>query len=86
MTIAMRAWDAAPDDHSSGATGEPPSAHPRSIRIAGACKSYAVEARYQNLRLTDLCRAAGASERRVRHAFNECYGMSPMAFLQKHLS
>ena len=74
MTLAM--------SEPGAAVGDPASAHPTSARIAGACESYASEARYHHVTLTDLCRASGASERRVRHAFNECYGVPPTAFLR----
>ncbi|MGZ4726293.1 MAG: helix-turn-helix domain-containing protein [Acidimicrobiales bacterium] len=53
-----------------------------SVHIARACEEYAAASRYQNVTLVDLCRASGASERRVRHAFYECYGMSPTAYLR----
>ena len=53
-----------------------------SVRIARACEDYAAASNYQNVSLVDLCRASGTSERRVRHAFYECYGMSPTAYLR----
>jgi AraC family ethanolamine operon transcriptional activator len=74
-TLAMSGPEAAP-------IGDAASAHPMSVRIAGDCESYASRARYHDVRLTDLCRASGASERRVRHAFYECYGVPPTAFLR----
>jgi AraC-like DNA-binding protein len=53
-----------------------------SVRVARACEDHARRARYQGVTLADLCVVAGASERRVRHAFYECYGMSPTAYLR----
>jgi AraC-like DNA-binding protein len=59
-----------------------PQARLNSVRIARACEDHAARARYQGVTLADLCVAAGASERRVRDAFYECYGMSPTAYLR----
>ncbi len=53
-----------------------------SVRIARACEDRAIEMHYQGVTLADLCIASGASERRVRDAFYECYAMSPMAYLR----
>jgi AraC-like DNA-binding protein len=53
-----------------------------SVRVARACEDQAARARYHGVTLADLCAAAGASERRVRLAFSECYGMSPTAYLR----
>ena len=53
-----------------------------SVSIARACEEYAARERYQGVTLADLCVTTGASERRVRDAFYECYGMSPMAYLR----
>ena len=63
---------------------ELPAPHSRlnSVSIARACEDHAARARYQGVTLADLCVAAGASERRVRHAFYECYGLSPTAYLR----
>jgi AraC family ethanolamine operon transcriptional activator len=44
---------------------------------------YAATNRYQGVTLKDLCRVAGASERRVRHAFHECHGVSPTTYLRQ---
>ena len=52
------------------------------MSIARACEDHAARARYQGVTLADLCVAADASERRVRYAFYECYGMSPTAYLR----
>ncbi len=54
----------------------------RSARIAEACEGYAARVRYRCVTLRDLCAVAGVSERRVRHAFYDCYGTSPTAHLR----
>jgi AraC-like DNA-binding protein len=59
-----------------------PRARLNSVRIARACEDRAVQMRYQGVTLADLCDASGASERRVRDAFYESYGLSPMAYLR----
>jgi AraC-like DNA-binding protein len=59
-----------------------PRARLNSVRIARACEDHAARNRYQSITLAELCGASGASERRVRHAFQECYGMSPTAYLR----
>ena len=61
--------------------------HPRrtrlnSLRVVRACEDHAARARYQGVTLADLCVASGASERWVRHAFHDCYGMSPTSYLR----
>ncbi len=53
-----------------------------SVRIVRACEDHAARARYQGVTLVDLCAASGASERWVRHAFHQCYGMAPTAYLR----
>ena len=53
-----------------------------SVRIVRACEDHAAHARYQGVTLVDLCAASGVSERWVRHAFHECYAMSPTAYLR----
>ena len=55
---------------------------PSSSHIVWACMRYAASVRYQSVTLSDLCAAAGVSERRVRDAFTDCYGMSPTAYLR----
>lgn len=37
----------------------------------------------ERIALSDLCAASACCERTLRHAFRECYGTSPMAFLKK---
>ena len=61
--------------------------HPRrtrlnSLRVVRACEDHAARARYHGVTLADLCVASGASERWVRHAFHDCYGMSPTSYLR----
>ena len=46
------------------------------------CEEHAEATRYHDISLASLCAAAGMSERRVRQAFYECYGMSPTATLR----
>ena len=79
MTLAM----SEPGATEAGRVEEVPAdTDPSSIRIAGACETYAGQTRYHNVTLEDLRRASGASERRIRHAFNECYGVPPTVFLR----
>ena len=53
-----------------------------SMRITRVCQEHAEATHYQDISLASLCAAAGMSERRVRQAFHECYGMSPTAMLR----
>ena len=53
-----------------------------SVHIVRACEDHAARARYHGVTLADLCVASGVSERWVRHAFHDCYGMSPTAYLR----
>jgi AraC family ethanolamine operon transcriptional activator len=50
--------------------------------IAWACVRYAEEARFQNVTLPQLCSVARVSERTVRDAFYQCFGMSPTVYLR----
>jgi len=59
-----------------------PRARISSVKVVGACVRYAVSVRYQRVMLSDLSAASGVSERRVRDAFCDCYGMSPTAYLR----
>jgi len=59
-----------------------PLARLNSVRIVRICEDYAADVSSQGVTLRDLCTASGASERRVRHAFYECYDMSPTAYLR----
>ena len=53
-----------------------------SVRIVKACEDFASASRDQSLTLAELAGASGASERRVRYAFYDCYKMSPIAHLR----
>ncbi len=57
-----------------------------SVRVVRVCEQYATRCFYQNVSLADLCDATGASERRIRHAFYEVYGMSPTGYLPRRRS
>ena len=59
-----------------------PHAHLNCVRVVRACEEFAAAAHYQSVTLTGLCGAAGVSERRVRQAFYDCFGMSPTAYLR----
>jgi transcriptional regulator GlxA family with amidase domain len=48
------------------------------VRIA---EDYALEHAGEPLYVTDLCRAAAASERKLEYAFKEVLGLTPVAFL-----
>jgi transcriptional regulator GlxA family with amidase domain len=52
-----------------------------SERITRDCIGFA-EDQCGTVSMRDLCAASGASERRVRRAFHECYGTSPMSYLR----
>ncbi len=54
-----------------------------SEQIVEACVRHAAAARYQGVRISDLCVVAGASERRIRDAFHECCGTSPTVHLRR---
>jgi AraC-like DNA-binding protein len=53
-----------------------------SMRITRVCQEHAEATHYHDVSLASLCAATGMSERRVRQAFYECYGMSPTAVLR----
>jgi AraC family ethanolamine operon transcriptional activator len=53
-----------------------------SLHIARVCEDYASASYFQNVTLAHLCGASNVSERRVRDAFYDCYGMSPTAYLR----
>jgi AraC family ethanolamine operon transcriptional activator len=59
-----------------------PNVRLRSVAIVRACEEYAADVRYQGVTMADLCRVVDKSERRVRTAFGDCYGMSPVAYLR----
>jgi AraC family ethanolamine operon transcriptional activator len=52
-------------------------------RIVSACIELARRRRYCDLTMTDLCEASGMSERRIRQAFADCLGTSPMLYLRR---
>ena len=53
-----------------------------SVHVVRVCEEHATHCSYQNVSLADLCDATGVSERRIRHAFYEMYGMSPTGYLR----
>ncbi len=53
-----------------------------SQRIAGECIRHAERTRYHEVAIRDLCDASGVSERRVRHAFYDCFGVAPTTYLR----
>ena len=54
----------------------------RSTRIADTCAQHAAEKRYHGVTLSDLSAVSGVSERRVRRAFYESFGISPTVYLR----
>ena len=54
----------------------------KSDHITDACIAFARAARYRGIRMLDLCEVSGVSERRVRDAFYECYGVAPTTYLR----
>jgi AraC family ethanolamine operon transcriptional activator len=56
--------------------------HATSVQIAEVCVRHAASVRYQRVTLRALCDVSAASERRVRDAFYECFGVSPTAHLR----
>ncbi len=82
--IADTLLELATRSFAGGANREIPVQHARrnSLHITRLCEERAAAARYQGVTLADLCAASGVSERRVRHAFYETYGMSPTAYLR----
>src|SRR5262245_59222620 len=57
-------------------------ARPTSEQIVELCTTLAQSSRYQNVRMSDLCDVTGVSERRVRDAFYQRCGTSPMTHLR----
>jgi AraC-like DNA-binding protein len=51
-------------------------------RAARRAEAFIQEHWRESILLADLCRAAGAPERALRHGFGELYGVSPMAYLR----
>jgi len=56
--------------------------HQTALEIVLACDAHASERRYRSISSLDLSRVAGYSERRIRSAFREMAGMSPMQFMR----
>jgi AraC family ethanolamine operon transcriptional activator len=54
--------------------------HSRIVQIA---ENYALSHAAERIHVTDLCEAAGVSERTLQYAFKELLGMTPMAFLTR---
>jgi AraC-like DNA-binding protein len=54
--------------------------HSRVVRIA---EDYALSHTAERLQVTDLCEAAGVSERTLQYAFKEVMGMTPIAYLTR---
>jgi AraC-like DNA-binding protein len=52
-------------------------------RIVKCAEDYALAHMGDRLYLTDLCKAAGASERSLEYAFKEIMGMTPVAYLTR---
>ncbi len=77
VEIAVRSLAA---DH--GGDPRTPRSHLNYVRVVRACEEFAAARRYQSVTLAALCGAAGVSERRLRQAFYECFGMSPTAYLR----
>ena len=65
-----------------GGDAHTPRSHLNAVRVVKACEEFAVAMHYQSVTLGALCRAAGVSERRLRQAFYDCFGMSPTAYLR----
>lgn len=55
-------------------------AHSRVVQIA---EDYALSHTAERLYVTDLCEAAGVSERTLQYAFKEVMGMTPVAYLAR---
>lgn len=69
-----------------GSVGHPESV-PRDLtrqahsRVVQATEDYALAHTAERLYVTDLCEAAGVSERTLQYAFKEVMGMTPVAYL-----
>jgi len=55
-------------------------AHSQVVQIA---ENYALSHTAERLYVTDLCKAAGVSERTLQYAFKELMGMTPVAYLTR---
>jgi AraC family ethanolamine operon transcriptional activator len=71
-----------------GSVGHPESA-PRDLtrqahsRVVQVTEDYALAHTAERLYVTDLCEAAGVSERTLQYAFKEVMGMTPVAYLTR---
>ena len=54
--------------------------HSRAVQLA---EDYALSHAAEKLRVTDLCEAAGVSERTLQYAFKEVMGMTPVSYLTR---
>lgn len=54
--------------------------HSRTVQLV---EDYALSHIEERLHVTDLCKAAGVSERNLQYAFTEVMGMTPMAYLTR---
>lgn len=52
-------------------------------RIVQISENYAISNSTERIHVTDLCEAAGVSERTLQYAFKELMGMPPMAYLTR---
>ena len=52
-------------------------------RIVQISENYAISHSAERIHVTDLCEAAGVSERTLQYAFKELMGMPPMAYLTR---
>ncbi len=52
-------------------------------RIVQFVEDYVLSHTAERLHVTDLCEAAGVSERTLQYAFHEVFGMSPMSYLTR---
>jgi len=52
-------------------------------RIVQTAENYALSHTVERIHVTDLCEAAGVSERTLQYAFKELLGMPPMAYLTR---
>ena len=76
LELAVRTFDR------KSRTGRRVPHHLNDMRITRLCEDYAETTHYHDVTLASLCGVSGMSERRVRQAFYECYGMSPTAYLR----
>lgn len=78
LVEALLATLGAADDFRPTRSDQSRQAQSQIVRIA---EDYALEHAGEPLYVTDLCRAAAASERKLEYAFKEVLGLTPVAFL-----